>query len=461
MQLGIFYFNIQPLVDFFSQSPLTIIWSLFSLVGYLPLVYLLIYAGLHFYVDYRQEKYVHKWKWVVLAVDVPPLNLQTPKAVEQMFSHLSGAFDSAGIAGTYRGGFKQKWFSFEIISIGGYIQFLIRTEATYRELVEAAFYAQYPEAEMTEVEDYVTGLPDTFPNKEYDIWASDFGLAENDAYPIRTYREFEHSISKDTVLKDPMGALLESFTRIGPGEQMWLQILIEPTSGSWKEKAIDKIKEILGQSPEHHSNKYLDAVTDIPLKMLVQVGDQLFGRPASEDGGHEEKKDKPQLAPGQGKALEGMENKISLIGFKTKIRGVYVAKKEVFRPERGVHALVGAFAQFNIPTANSIIPTASAGSNEQKSLFMKAYKKRKIGAPGKPFILNIEELATVWHFPMSHIKTPLVQKVQAKQSEPPVGLPIEEILAEVPGADAGPGSTPVKKSYSTDAYGYDDGMKFG
>jgi len=46
-------------------------------------------------------------------------------------------------------------------------------------------------------------------------------------------------------------------------------------------------------------------------------------------------------------------------------------------------------------------------------------------------VLNTEELATIWHFPMSHVKTPQVQKTISKRSEPPVGLPIESIYNQV------------------------------
>jgi hypothetical protein len=48
----------------------------------------------------------------------------------------------------------------------------------------------------------------------------------------------------------------------------------------------------------------------------------------------------------------------------------------------------------------------------------------------KPYVLNIEELATVWHFPLPFVKTPLVQKAGAKRAEPPLGLPVE--WAETP-----------------------------
>lgn len=427
MQIGIFYFDVTSIINFFSQPAGDILFELFITIGWIYVAWLLLFLAKEYYTGLKGDKFTKDWKWVLLAIDIPPLNVQTPKAVEQMFAHLAGCLDSPSLVDKLYKGHKQRFFSFEIVSIEGYIQFLVRTEDKLRDLVETSIYAQYPEAEIIEVEDYTTNFPDKFPNASFDLWASDFGLAENDAFPIRTYREFEHNISKDTVLKDPMGTFLESFSRIGPGEQMWFHIIVEPTSNSWKEKAIEKIKEIIGDTSGKTSAKTsFDTVTDSTYKLLESFGDQVFGREAS--SGPEEKSGPPNklgsMTPGQMRMVEDMEMKISKIGFKTKMRGAYIAKKDVFRPEKGVHAMIGAINQFNIPTENSIVPTSMADNNEKKTALMQAFKKRKMKMGGNPFVFNIEELATVWHFPMSHVKTPLVQKAEGKRAEPPAGLPV-------------------------------------
>ncbi|MBU0660849.1 hypothetical protein KKG22_01560 [Patescibacteria group bacterium] len=477
--LGTLTFDLNTVIEFFNTaSTASIIWALFSIGGYLILMYLLLYVGIGYYQGYREDKATANWKYVLLAVDVPPMNAQTPKAVELMFAQLAGAFDSPDIAGKYRGGYKQRWFSFEIISVEGYIQFLIWTEEAFRDLVEAAMYAQYPDAEVIEVEDYVTNTPDTFPHESYDMWAADFGLAEDNAYPIRNYHDFEHNISKDTILKDPMSAFLESFSRIGPGEQMWFQILIEPISNSWKEDAIKKIKEVIGEKVSAKGpNIFATYLVDKPIALVAELANHIMGAENSESSSGDEKSgDKNEMkymTPGQMKVVELMEEKISKIGFKTKMRGLYLARKEVFKPERGVNALVGAINQFNSPTANSIVPKfgvsasyffSGSRSQEKKNLLMKAYKKRKIKPGANSCVLNIQELATIWHFPMVHVKTPLIQKVEAKQSTPPVGLPMEHIAPAFDAIVAAPvikSDTPKEKTTQTDAYGYDSGMKFG
>jgi len=97
----------------------------------------------------------------------------------------------------------------------------------------------------------------------------------------------------------------------------------------------------------------------------------------------------------------------------------------------------------------------------RKKLLMQAYKKRKLKVGANPFIMNVVELATVWHFPMSHVKTPNVQRVEARQSEPPTGLPIERVATPGMGGVVEAVPEKKKKEFVTDAYGYSGDMKFG
>lgn len=446
MNFGIFTLHFDSLILFFTQPLVGLMFDMFAVFGWLVIVYLLLYAGFIFYIDYRESKGTEDWEWVLLAIDIPQMNMQTPMAVEQLFSHLAGAYDQPGIRDIFYRGFKQRWFSFEIISIEGYIQFLIRTEKTLRDLVEASVYAQYPQADITLVEDYVSYVPDIYPNDTHDVWIADFATSENDAFPIRSYREFEHNISKDTVLKDPMGTFLESFSRISSGEQMWFQIIIQPIGNKWKEDAIKKVKELIGDKSGGSKSKFLSTLRDNVItkevgNSLNEIVSQLTGGGGiSSQEESRAKADEPNnlryMTPGQMKVVEAIETKINKIGLKTKMRAIYIARKEVFQPERGIHALIGAINQFNVPTANSIVPVVSTSQNTKrqsdakKNELMKAYKKRKINIGGNSFVLNIEELATVWHFPMSHVSTPMLQMAQLKTSQPPSGLPVERLRSQ-------------------------------
>jgi len=240
---------IAVILDFFLGQPFgEVLIEVMAICGWLVFSYGFLSAGLLLTAMYKGGQEAARWEWIVLAIDVPQMNLQTPKAIEQMFAHIFSIWEPASIGNVYRRGYIRQSYSFEIISIGGYIQFLVRVRKKYRDVIEAAVYAQYPQAEITEVEDYVDSVPDTYPNDTHNIWAAEYLLTKPSAYPIRLYKEFEHNISKDTILKDPMGTLLESFTRIGPGEQVWFQMIIEPIAEKyWKEDAIKEIKKLIGE----------------------------------------------------------------------------------------------------------------------------------------------------------------------------------------------------------------------
>ncbi len=421
------------------QPPSDTVWYIFVIIGWAALALVFFYMGAHFWVNYRREKYTAKWQWMVLAVDVPPLYIQTPKAVEQIFAHLSGAKVGISIRQKYWEGKKQKYFSFEIVSVEGYIQFLIRTEAEFRDLVEAAVYAQYPEAEITEIEDYVDMVPNSFPNSTHHMLAVEFKLADADAYPIRTYPSFEYKISKDDVFSDPMAAILENFSRIGHGENLWFQIILEPTGSAWKTKGIALLKSIIAGDHGHHGNPVLSFIGDLPMKVAKELFTIMNN---TEFSGHEEEHAPvagkiSDLTPGVKSTLEAIEDKIAKIGFKTKMRAVYMARNEVFNPSRCIDGFVGAMNQFHIQSRNAIVPSSISHGHfvffkrwQQEMLdnkFIKNYVKRKIKSGASPYILNIEELATVWHFPLPFVKTPLVQKSGAKRGEPPINLPVDMI----------------------------------
>jgi hypothetical protein len=436
-----FSFDVTFWQNIFALPVPQLIFVLFILGGWVAMYLLFFKTALELWAKFLKTKFTRKWKWVILAVDIPPLFIQTPKAVEQIFAQLSGSISSISVKEKYTVGKTPKNFSFEIISIEGYIQFLVRTEEEFRDLVEAAIYAQYAEAEITEVEDYVDNIPDKFPDENYDVLVVDFKLAQPSPYPIRTYPSFEYNISKDQVFSDPMAAILETFSRISRGENFWLQLIIEPTSNDWKEAGIKFIKELIS-GKKTSSEPFIFKILSFPLSLLHEVASSFVGGGKEDDKKKKpEKKDAPEgkisdLTPGVKSTIEAMEEKLSMIGFKSKLRILYAARKDIFNPTRCINGFVGAMNQFHMVNRNAIVPDKKSSSPKPKKTyklkrkFVKAYKKRDIKNVLDPYLLNIQELATVWHFPLPFVKTPLVQKAGAKRAEPPLGLPVE--WAETP-----------------------------
>src|SRR6185436_14479706 len=70
--------------------------------------------------------------------------------------------------------------------------------------------------------------------------------------------------------------------------------------------------------------------------------------------------------------------------------------------------------------------------NTIKRRLLLGYKYRSNWSGNSKYVLNIEELASLWHFPVITVKAPQVKKTDAKRGEPPVALPVGEEIEYVP-----------------------------
>lgn len=440
LQIGPLILDFTPLLEAAARSPWSAAWYLFSRGGWIPLVVALLLGLKWMWLLHITRKVQSKWKWVLLAVDVPAENIQSPKAVENIMAHLAGAHKSANLLEKYITGFAQPYFSLEVVSVNGFIRFFIYTTVDNRDLVESAIYAQYPTAEISEADDYTAGTPVHFPDPEYDLWGTEFVLTAHQAYPIRTWEEFHDPTSEERMYKDPMAALLETMSSLREGEQLWLQIIITPIkSKSWQDKSYKVVADLAGQKAESKKT-WLDKILSVPSTLAVMIIDAIMpGTPAADKRVKEEAPSQMlYLTPGEREVVEAIENKAAKIGFHTKIRAVYLAKHEVFHKARAVYGLIGAVKQLNTEDMNSLKPELrkvgthtkyfwkETRKNWRKVKVMRAYKFRSNWRGMLGYVMNVEELATVWHFPLSEsVKAPLIKKAESKRAEPPHELPVE------------------------------------
>lgn len=436
--------------------------------GWIVILFVMLQGFWLLWVQSRQEMYGGTLQYTVLAVDIPKNNEQTPKAAEHIFTQLSGAYSGTDNFEKYWLGKFNPSFSFEIVSIDGYVQYLIHTPKKYRDLVESSIYAQYPEAEISEVEDYATKVPSQFPDPEWDCFGTEFVLKKDAAYPIRTFEEFEDKSAEEMIFKDPMSAILEVMGSLKHGEQLWFQIRITPTDESWQKKGQEVVDKILGKKKVVKKHP-VEEVLETPVWLLKESANQIMG------GEHAEKKDakadQPKMAslsPGERKVLEKIENKLSKVGFMCKLRLVYVGKRNVFNKGR-MSQFKGALSQFTAVNMNSFkgygpvtpkgdYPWQKLSEDAKKSAILRAYRGRS-SKGASSYALNIEELATIYHFPMSSVKAPLVKKTEAKRAEPPSALPTE---GRHPSVEIKAPTKPEKKSRNDeDGDGLPDNLPFG
>lgn len=426
-------------IDRIGNNPFQAMWFFFLNGGWIAVLGVFLWAAVKNWQAYKQNVFLSKKQWICLSIQVPRMHEQTPRAAENLFASFAGAHTANSWTEDWIVGRVQDTISVEIVSIEGHVQFLIRTTRQMRDLVEAAVYSQYPDSDITEVEDYTLKVPHHFPNEEWSLWGTQMVYGKPDYYPIRTYPAFEDKVSGE--FKDPLAHMLESLSRLGPGEQAWFQIVLLPIGqGPFHKKSEIAVKKLTGQKVEVKKT-LLDHAVDLPLKAIGALVEGAFG--AGGDHAHP-KKEAPvekskllHMTQTEKDIVEAIENKASKIVFQCKMRFIYVAKKAVMSNSRIANPFMGAMRQFSMNNMQVIKPDfkhigingalwwfKQRRNDHRRSHLMHSYIARSIWSGLPSSHMSSEELATLWHFPLTiQVKSPQLRKTEAKKTEPPANIP--------------------------------------
>jgi hypothetical protein len=146
------------------------------------------------------------------------------------------------------------------------------------------------------------------------------------------------------------------------------------------------------------------------------------------------------MTPGERSSIEAIQQKAEKPGFRTKIRYLYITKDKELSKPKGVAGFMGVLKQFALLNSNSFKPVkgtktsvdgylrVSQRSHKVQKRLLKNYKSRSgSGGDGEGFILNTEELATLFHFPYLAMSSESLQTVEVKRVGAPFRLPVEEL----------------------------------
>ncbi len=389
------------------------------------------------WMKYLNTEHLAGIKWITLQIILPKEVYKSPAAMEIV---LTNAFYQTGGTGTwikkYWQGKLRTYFSLELVSIDGKVYFFMRVPRDYKNIVEAQIYGQYPQVEVIEVDDYVNQIPHDPQGGGWSMWGCEFKLTKPDAYPIKTYVDYGldkqppislNSSQAPSAQADPLSSMIEYMGSMRKGEQLWLQIMIRATDaerskkpGTWfgKQGWLEDSAELVKKLKEKHKGE-----KDKPATPMSEV---------------------------EKETIAAIERGLGKYGFDVGIRGIYLAQKEIFNPVN-IPALIGIFKQFSSNNLNGFKPTRVVDfdypwqdpwkkrETHLKKEMLEAYRLRSYFYPPhhhyhrsmlnpfehrSAFVLNSEELATIYHFPGRGTETPTFKRVDSKKGEPPANLPI-------------------------------------
>lgn len=351
------------------------------------------------YLTYRNYKKLNKLKVlnvdsVLLMLEIPRTNDKKELAAEQLFASLHGILrDKRELKNS---GGVQEHLSFEIVSTAGQIRFYVWVPKVLQSFVEGQIYSQYPTVQIYKMnEDYVDN------RSKYPVqYMSELGLVDNEALPIKTFDNFE---------VDPLAGITGTLAKLNPdrSEELWIQILTRPIADDWHKNTTDRwIKRIKsGKRP------FLSGTID--WTYVIEILGALF-RPPEGGTGSEAKVELSERAKTQ---IAKAEEKATKLGYEVKIRLAYLGQSDV-DAKLNMQALVGTFKQYNSTNLNGFRQVGGTFNASD----LDAYKLRQFSDHG--FILNISELASVYHLPHTSVETPNIVWANSKTAEPPAKLPV-------------------------------------
>ena len=438
-----------------------LVWLIFvyhlqyGLIGFiLPVVAVIILGQIAWkmWLHYIQQDFISGIDFVLLEIVPPREVLRSPKAMELFITNALYHWSQKGGKEEYWQGAVWFWFSLEIASIDGQVHFYIRCPTRVRSLIETQMYAQYPQAQVKAVEDYTLGVDEISLKSDWNAWGCEFKLLKPEAYPIKTY--IDYGLDKDPKEEfkvDPISPVVEFFGSLQKGEQAWLQIVVTPSKKEYKTKGTYFGKHDWVEEAKNELLRLLNPYTSRRTR----------GEPSGPGDLGKEARMEIRVPPFLDRATKAMSAKTAKLGFDTGIRVMYVAKKDVYTVNRRKDIRL-IFRQYAAPDVNQLwrinstqgdaysgVFPASAKTvmflanrmlNEyrERSFFHlplrhQLFNKHKIPWPlsgfvmayfhPETFVLNTEELATLWHFPGQIMKVPTLTRIESKEASPPPNLP--------------------------------------
>ena len=270
---------------------------------------------------------------------------------------------------------KKEKVGLEIVSRHQHIYFYLRIVPGIRELVEGQIYALYPDAEIFESDDYAD--PKIFENPKKNVAAATLSLARSDIYPLKTHPKFDG---------DSLAGIFSVLTKASEDEEIWIQILIQPRPDDWKLN--------FGRSWK---------MKTIGIRNILRIKDYF----KLKSKGKIKEQDR-----------EVFKNKADKRAFCVNVRMGYLAKSKELASQK-LRSLSQAFSQFNTIDFNEF----KVSRYSSPKTFVSKYQNNLLD--NKTMTLNVEEVASLYHYPDPDT-VPHIVHVMARKAEPPRDLPREE-----------------------------------
>ena len=312
--------------------------------------------------------------------------------MEQLLSNLKSL---------YRGNFLgwllgQEYISFEYTAHANEIYFYIVVPRKSKLLVEKQIIGFYPDCLIEE-----TSEINIFENRK-SVLGEAMILKKGDEFPIRTYQKLE---------SDSMNAILSALGRLSENTSATIQILLKPEDDNWQ----NRIKKMIRKEEKNPGKRRY--ISFNPLVWMRGFLEIFFQDPEEKN-----KKDEPEIDEKDPIDDEGlMKEKVKKTGVLVMVRVIVTADDDAIANAE-LRNIISSFSQFASPAYNRFRPMR----HKSLSVLIQYFILRQFAWWQKNFLLNIEEIATLFHFPHSkYNKQPEIKWQHFRVVKAPTNIPHE------------------------------------
>ncbi|MEM4648256.1 MAG: type IV secretion system DNA-binding domain-containing protein [Candidatus Pacearchaeota archaeon] len=285
---------------------------------------------------------------------------------------------------------------------GSDISFYVAIPSRFENFFEKFVHSAYPLAIVEKI------------SKDYTIFeptgislGSFLKLKGSFYFPINTYKNLD---------VDPLEGILNSLAKIKKDEGAAFQIILQKSQLNLKEKGLKVIEEIKkGQKPSFAIRKIERTFIE---KILLEILEMTFFPKKKEES--QKISETPKIDE---VSLKAIEAKIQKPVFVCNLRLIAVAQ-DLKRADEILTSLESAFSQFE-SIFNGFNFIRQKGKRLKELVFDFSFRNFK---KSQSTILNIEELSTIYHFPISTLKAPAVKWVRTKEVPFPSELPEKGLI---------------------------------
>ncbi|MBU2575483.1 type IV secretion system DNA-binding domain-containing protein [Patescibacteria group bacterium] len=322
--------------------------------------------------------------------------------IESLMANLAGMRAERGWNAFWFG--RRDHFAFEIVADEGVISFYVTIPIELRQFVEQQIQAQQPDAYIEEREDY------NIFNPQCAIAGLKLEFKKSYFFPIQTYREME---------TDPLNALTNSLSKFKDGKGgAAIQYVVRSAHPRWHGAGNQLAREVRKGKKLNDAAKMIgNTPASTAFRTLAR------SRRTSEEEKARQNQTYRTLSQFEEEAIARIQGKTAKSGFEANIRIVVAAENESVAQSQ-VNGIADAFAQYSGQEYGNqfrkIIP-------QNLDKFLNDFIYRNF-IERRQMILNTEEMASLFHFPLPTAETPNILWLNAKQAAAPVNIPKEGII---------------------------------